>query len=92
MSPTGYSAQRVLGRNCRFLQGTETSREACTLLRDSVRDGKPVECELLNYRKDGSRFRNLLSMKPIWECSPVSECVKRAAFIVGRAYSSGLRR
>lgn len=34
-------------------------------LRDSVRNGKPVTVRLLNYRKDGTPFWNLLTMTPI---------------------------
>jgi len=34
-------------------------------LRDAIRTGAPVSVRLLNYRKDGTPFWNLLTMTPI---------------------------
>ena len=34
---TGYSAEEVLGTNCRFLQGPETDRQAVMEIRDAIR-------------------------------------------------------
>ena len=86
---TGFGPESVIGRNCRFLQGPETSKESIDLLRTSIRDGKLVQCELLNYRKDGSRFRNYLTMKPVFERVPTPArgesggSTKRMAFYIG---------
>jgi PAS domain S-box-containing protein len=52
----GYEREEVLGRNCRFLQGPDTSRAAVAEIRRSIAAGKEVTVELLNYRKDGSSF------------------------------------
>lgn len=62
---TGYGADEVIGRNCRFLQGPETDREAVARIRTAVRNGVPCVVELLNYRKDGTPFWNELSISPI---------------------------
>lgn len=63
---TGYSAEEVLGRNCRFLQGRETSPTALAHLRTSLARGDEyIELELLNYRKDGSSFWNQLVISEI---------------------------
>ncbi|MGB5970046.1 MAG: PAS domain-containing protein, partial [Spirulinaceae cyanobacterium] len=51
---TGYSAQEVIGKNCRFLQGKETDQEALEELRGALREGKECNVVLRNYRKDGS--------------------------------------
>lgn len=86
---TGFDASEVIGRNCRFLQGAETSPETIELLRCSIRDGKHVQCEIVNYRKDGSRFNNFLTMKPVWEnrVAPSGAVgappTKRMAFFIG---------
>ena len=34
---TGYSAEEVLGKNCRFLQGPETDRQTVMEIRDAIR-------------------------------------------------------
>lgn len=62
---TGYSSKEVLGRNCRFLQGPETSSETVTEIRTAVQEGRARTVELLNYRKDGLPFWNRLSITPI---------------------------
>ncbi len=65
LAMTGYSRDEVVGRNCRFLQGPDTSRHAVALIRDAVRSQREITIELLNYRKDGSSFWNALFMTPI---------------------------
>jgi PAS domain S-box-containing protein len=62
---TGYSADEVLGRNCRFLQGASTSESAVAEVRLGLADGRDVDVELLNYRKDGTAFWNQLHISPI---------------------------
>ena len=56
LSLCGYSAEEVIGRNCRFLQGQETSPNAVAELRAAVEAGRDAHVELLNYRRDGSTF------------------------------------
>ena len=62
---TGYAAEEILGHNCRFLQGEGTDPKAVDQLRESVRKGKSICTRLLNYKKDGTPFWNLLTMTPI---------------------------
>lgn len=62
---TGYKAIDVVGRNCRFLQGVGTDREAVRLLREAIAAERPHSVELLNYRKDGTPFWNALSVTPV---------------------------
>jgi two-component system, cell cycle sensor histidine kinase and response regulator CckA len=64
---TGYKREEVIGRNCRFLQGKETSAEAVATIREAIRAAKPCFVEVLNYRKDGTPFWNALSIAPIFE-------------------------
>lgn len=63
---TGYGESEVLGRNCRFLQGTGTEPEQRALLRDAIAKGKPVLMMLSNYRKDGTLFRNAVMIAPLF--------------------------
>lgn len=62
---TGYTRDEVVGRNCRFLQGADTDRATVQQIRSSVTAGQPLIVDLLNYRKDGSRFWNRLSLRPV---------------------------
>lgn len=62
---TGYTADEVLGRNCRFLQGPQTGKTAAETIRKAIREDRPCIVEILNYRKDGSTFWNRLSMTPV---------------------------
>jgi PAS domain S-box-containing protein len=62
---TGYTAEEVLGKNCRFLQGASTSRSAIAEIRAALAEGREVNIELLNYRKDGAAFWNQLHISPI---------------------------
>lgn len=64
-SMTGYSSKEVIGRNCRFLQGPETDQNEVEKIRDAVRNGRSYCGRLLNYKKDGTPFWNLLTVTPI---------------------------
>ncbi|WP_127753880.1 PAS domain-containing protein [Devosia sp. 1566] len=64
---TGYSADEVLGRNCRFLQGEGSSPAAVAEIRSALRAGREVDVEILNYRKDGSSFWNQLNLSPVYD-------------------------
>lgn len=62
---TGYDAGEVVGRNCRLLQGERTCPEAVSQLRAAVREGREIEVQLLNYRKDGTTFWNEVSVSAV---------------------------
>ncbi|KPL68333.1 histidine kinase [Erythrobacter sp. SG61-1L] len=64
---TGYEREEIVGRNCRFLSGPETEPELTELLRNGIRRKQPVMVEILNYKKDGSRFRNAVMVAPIFD-------------------------
>jgi diguanylate cyclase (GGDEF)-like protein/PAS domain S-box-containing protein len=61
----GYSQSEAIGRNCRFLQGSETDRQVVANIRAAVAAGVGIQCELLNYRSDGTSFWNELTIDPI---------------------------
>jgi PAS domain S-box-containing protein len=62
---TGYPPEDVLGRNCRFLQGPETDPRAVQAIRDALAAERDVTVDILNYRKDGSKFWNRLRIRPL---------------------------
>jgi len=64
---TGFSNDEIVGRNCRFLQGPDTDRAAVDKIRQAIAEPRPIEIELINYRKDGSRFWNRLLVSPVFD-------------------------
>jgi two-component system sensor histidine kinase/response regulator len=62
---TGYELSDVQGKNPRILQGQLTDKTQLATLRAAMQDGKPVELELLNYRKDGRPFWNEMHVVPV---------------------------
>ncbi|KAI5075413.1 hypothetical protein GOP47_0009489 [Adiantum capillus-veneris] len=51
LAMTGYTAEEVLGRNCRFLQGPATSRRTIIEIRDAIREERACQVSILNYTK-----------------------------------------
>ncbi|PPV06102.1 histidine kinase [Xanthomonas bromi] len=64
---TGYSAEEVIGNNCRFLQGPETDPASISDVRESIESRCEFATEVLNYRKDGSSFWNALFVSPVFD-------------------------
>ena len=62
---TGYSAEEAIGRNCRFLQGTDTAQPQMKTIREALSQGKSCMVEVRNYRKNGTMFWNSISIAPV---------------------------
>lgn len=62
---TGYSQAEILGRNCRFLQGSDTDPAAVNVIRQALRQQQSCQVVLKNYRKDGTSFWNQLAISPV---------------------------
>jgi len=62
---TGYARSASIGRNCRFLQGEETDKDAVDLLRSRIAAEETVSVDILNYRASGAPFMNRLLVAPI---------------------------
>lgn len=62
---TGYSAQDMIGQNCRFLQGDDRNQAAIEQVSNALQQHRSVSVELRNYRKDGTLFWNELRVAPI---------------------------
>jgi PAS domain S-box-containing protein len=64
---TGYTESEVIGRNCRFLRGRDTENGQTQKLRSAVYEQRPALAEVVNYRKDGSPFRNAVIIAPLFD-------------------------
>ncbi|WP_223421783.1 PAS domain-containing protein [Tateyamaria pelophila] len=62
---TGYARSAALGRNCRFLQGEDTSKAAVDRLREGIQAQETVTVDILNYRANGEPFMNRLLVTPL---------------------------
>lgn len=62
---TGYGASEILGKNCRFLQGVERGQPGLAELRLAIKEERSVSTTLVNFRKDGSKFYNELTVSPV---------------------------
>ena len=63
---SGYAVDELVGRNCRFLQGTDTLPSTVDKIREAVRTRSTIAIDIVNYRKDGERFVNELYISPIF--------------------------
>ncbi|WIA23821.1 hypothetical protein OEZ85_013489 [Tetradesmus obliquus] len=66
---TGYSLAEVLYKNCRFLQGSCSDQESRVQLRAAINAGRACVVQLMNFRKNGDPFVNLLSITPIHDAN-----------------------
>jgi PAS domain S-box-containing protein len=66
---SGYSADAIVGRNCRFLQGERTDALSRSRIRASLDAGLGCIEWIVNYRQDGEMFYNLLFISPVRDSS-----------------------
>ena len=76
---TGYTKHEILGRNCRFLQAPDgkvqsgvkrkyVDDDSVLYLKNMSAQRKEAQISVINYRKGGQPFMNLLTMIPItWD-------------------------
>ncbi|KAK9797589.1 hypothetical protein SCARD494_03418 [Seiridium cardinale] len=62
---TGYSRTEIIPRNCRFLQGPQTDRTAIRRVKEAIKEERETVELLLNYKKTGAPFWNLLYIAPL---------------------------
>ena len=53
---TGYTFDEIRGKNCRFLQGDDTSQDGIHQIREAIKAQTSCQVVLRNYKKDGSLF------------------------------------
>lgn len=79
---TGYDPDDVVGRNCRLLQGPRTDDASRAALHDFVHDPEQDDGRfaVLNYRKDGSTFRNFVFMTRLRNSDGVARFILASQF------------
>lgn len=81
---TGYTNEECLGRNCRFLQSPDgmmdqgqsrnfTDGSAAWHMREHIGSGKENQTSLINFKKGGQPFINLVTVIPItWDTDEIA--------------------
>lgn len=64
---SGYAACEVIGRNCRFLAGDQAAQTGSEVLREAIHTERPALTELINYKRDGTPFRNAVMVAPLFD-------------------------
>jgi diguanylate cyclase (GGDEF)-like protein/PAS domain S-box-containing protein len=64
---TGYSAEELMGRDCKFLQGKHTDAETISNIRTALNAEDRFHDIILNYKKDGTEFWNELTIMPVFD-------------------------
>jgi PAS domain S-box-containing protein len=84
---TGYDKYEILGQNCRFLQAPDgrvdagakrkfVDDETAYRLKWKIKARSEVQVSMINYRKGGQSFMNLMTMIPIrWDSDNYNFCV-----------------
>ena len=62
---TGYSAVEAVGKNCRYLQGSDRLQPEIAQIRAALAEGRACTVTLRNYRRDGTMFHNALRLEPL---------------------------
>ena len=63
---SGYPRIELVGRNCRFLQGAATDPATRARIGRCLRSGEGCIEWIVNYRKNGATFWNLLFISPVF--------------------------
>lgn len=64
---TGYTAEEVMGKNPKFLQGKDTCQKTVKRISEQVKAKQPFYDEILNYKKDGTAYWVSLSINPVMD-------------------------
>ncbi|KAK4226746.1 hypothetical protein QBC38DRAFT_219264 [Podospora fimiseda] len=67
LTMTGFQRSEVMHKNCRFLQGISTDPISARRLSEALAAGRETTELLINHRKDGTPFWNLLFICPLFE-------------------------
>lgn len=62
---TGYPAAEAIGKNCRYLQGSDRLQPEIAEIRAALAEGHACSVTLRNYRRDGTMFLNALRLEPL---------------------------
>ena len=73
---TGYTSSEVIGLNCRFLQAPGgqvkpkstrrfVEKDTIRKMRKALEKRSEIQLQVVNFKKDGQKFDNVLTMIPV---------------------------
>ena len=87
---TGYTSAEVIGKNCRYLQGSDRLQPEIAEIRAALADRSACSVTLRNYRRDGTMFRNALRLVPLRDDS--EQVTHFVGLIRDVTYAAGIDR
>jgi PAS domain S-box-containing protein len=63
----GWKLKECIGKSGGINQGPDTSKQVLGVMGASLKQGKPIKAQLINYRESGEPFWNLLNVHPVKE-------------------------
>ena len=64
---TGFTSEEVIGRNCRFLLGTDREQQGRFDILKGLETKRSISTLLRNYKKNGELFYNQLEINPVFD-------------------------
>ena len=62
---TGYTKKDIIGQGYFSLKGFFSDDRIIEEIKNTLRQGKPFHCEVLNFKKNGDKYWNLLRITPV---------------------------
>ena len=62
-----YRPEEIIGKKPKMFQGTKTSESSLKVIRDAIKENKPFETKVLNYKKDGSTYNCWIQGHPVFD-------------------------
>ena len=62
---TGYTAEEVVGKTPRILQGPKTDRSELTRIREALLRQETIEVEIINYKRNGDEYWANFTIVPV---------------------------
>ena len=90
---SGYLRSDIMGANCKFLQRDATGiarseGDSVERLSNALRSAEPIKVAITNFRRDGSPFKNLLAIKPVFDLKGDYQYVIGVQFDISSARAS----
>jgi PAS domain S-box-containing protein len=73
-----YTFDEVVGKNCRFLQNDDRNQEGIALIKEAIKNEKPISTILRNYKKNGDLVYSEITISPIFDLN-----LKKLNFFIG---------
>ena len=61
-----YHPQEIIGQKPKMFQGSKTSNTSLKIISDAIKENRPFETTVINYRKDGSTYKCWIQGQPVF--------------------------